>query len=257
MNNDQQQQQPTSTSGRGEGFINEEEIEEEIELDSDDQQKNGTKKVGDFKVEDLLEELAEDMDDDDGEEEEEIVDDAIGIFEGHDEAVLCCDVSQDDRLVVTGGQDDRAIVWEAATQAPLFTIRGHKDSVVVARFNATSSLVATADMAGLVQVFDTAGERRFDFEVDDINWMLWHPVAELVLLAGTKAGDAWMWKLSATSPQTKTFQSFGCENMVAKAFKDGKRVAMGYEDGTIRIWDLKEVAVVHTISGRLSFFFGL
>lgn len=252
MNNDQQQQQPTSTSGRGEGFINEEEIEEEIELDSDDQQKNGTKKVGDFKVEDLLEELAEDMDDDDGEEEEEIVDDAIGIFEGHEEAVLCCDVSQDDRLVVTGGQDDRAIVWEAATQAPLFTIRGHKDSVVVARFNATSSLVATADMAGLVQVFDTAGERRYDFEVDDINWMLWHPVAEQVLLAGTKAGDAWMWKLSATSPQTKTFQSFGCENMVAKAFKDGKRVAMGYEDGTIRIWDLKEVAVVHTISGAIA-----
>lgn len=226
---------------RGEGYINDEEIEEEIELDDDDGGEAGNGKAGveDENLEEFLEE---------GEDDPE--DDAIGHFTGHNEAVLCCDVSSDDRLVVTGGQDDKAVVWEAATQQTLFEIGGHKDSVVVASFNVTSTMVATADMAGLVQVHDTTGERKADYEVDDINWMFWHPQAESVLLAGTKAGDAWMWKISNSNPQTKTFQSFGTENMCATIFKDGRRVAMGYEDGSIRIWDMKEMTVVHTISGK-------
>ena len=33
----------------------------------------------------------------------------------------------------------------------------------------------------------------------------------------------------------------------------GKRVCAGYEDGSVRIWDLKTGAVIHTLSGIQGF----
>ena len=186
---------------------------------------------------------------DDNDTEIEIIDESIGDFTEHNEAVLCCDVSLDNKLVVTGGQDDKALVWNTSTQKTKFEII-HKDSVVAAKFNANSSLVATGDLSGNIQIFNLDGQSCFEYEVDDLNWMLWHPIAENILLAGTKSGDAWMWKLSKTNPQCKTFQSFGCENVCAKFFNDGKRIVTGYEDGSIRLWDLKDTQVIGEIKGK-------
>lgn len=226
-------------------FISQDDIEEVIELDE------GVAAAGDdATVPDEANDDHEFIEMEDMEDMEEVVDESLGQFTEHNEAVLCCDVSKDDQLVVTGGQDDKAVVWEASTQKIKFEIGGHKDSVVAAKFNVNSTMVATGDMSGFIQVFDIAGQRCYDFEVDDLIWMLWHPQAENVLLAGTKAGDAWMWKLSQANPQCKTFQSFGVENMCAKIFDDGKRIVMGYEDGSIRVWDLKDTQVMHSITGK-------
>lgn len=214
-----------------EQFLNQEDIDEVIELD-DPEEDEDTAPEDKHADEEMI----------------DVIDQSIGIFSEHNEAVLCCDVSLDDKLAITGGQDDKAFVWETSTQKTIFQIN-HKDSVVAAKFNVNSTLVATGDLNGNIQVFDLTGHLCYDFEVDDLNWMLWHPVADNVLLAGTKSGDAWMWKLSKTSPQCKTFQSFGCENVCAKIFNDGKRIVMGYEDGSIRIWDLKDTQVVATLTG--------
>lgn len=218
-----------------EAFISQDDVEKEIDLDDDDVEIV----QNDGKIDDSDDDL--DM--------EEIVDDSIGCFTCHEDAVLCCDVSHDDRLVVTGGQDDKAFVWDAATQKTVFTIDGHKDSVVAVKFNKNSTLLATGDYSGFIQVWNNEGQRLYDYEVDDLNWMLWHPIAENVLLAGTTSGDAWMWKLSKTNPQCKTIYSPGSSNVTAKIFDDGKRIVMGYENGSVSIWDLKSIEVLGSITG--------
>ena len=182
-------------------------------------------------------------------------DDASLVFNGHSKAVLCCALSSDNRYAVSGGEDDKAFVWRTTDSSVVFECEGHKDSVIGVAFNSNDSYIATADMNGLIHVWDISGTKLFEFEVDEINWILWHPIAPNVLMAGTSAGDAWMWKLNTSlSSDCKTFQSFGKSNSAAKCLSDGKRIAMGYEDGVIRLWDMKTASVIHSINGLSNYF---
>lgn len=204
--------------------------------------------------EDIPDEHEDDEHADDGHEEaidgesSQQMDDAKVVFTRHKKAVLCCDLSQDGLMAVSGDQDDMAFVWNATNGEVVFACDSHKDSVICASFSEKDKYVATGDMTGYIQVWLTDGTKVTSYEVDEINWMSWHPILSDVLLAGTINGDAWMWKVGDDS-SCKTFQSFGASNCAAKCMNDGKRIVMGYEDGAIRIWDLKSSCVNFAITG--------
>lgn len=110
-------------------------------------------------------------------------------------------------------------------------------------------------------------------------WLEWHPCAP-VLLAGTDDGNVWMWKIP--SGECKTFQSAACQATAGKILPDGdggggvmtnaktklhqnvrntissspgKRAVVGYEDGTVRVWDLKQGNAIHVIKGDFFLYF--
>lgn len=169
-------------------------------------------------------------------------------FLGHEGSVFVCAVSGDGRLAVTGGQDDRGFVWRLDTGEPVFECGGHGDSVTCAAFNHDSTLAATADMSGAVRVWGVEQRQKvWDFDTGlDLHWIDWHHKAN-VLLAGTADGTVWMWQVP--SGQCKTLQgpNIGC--CAGRMLPDGKRAVAGYEDGSVRIWDLKGASVVHALTG--------
>ncbi|KAA8579772.1 hypothetical protein FQN60_006865 [Etheostoma spectabile] len=57
-----------------------------------------------------------------------------------------------------------------------------------------------------------------------------------------------MWKIP--SGDCKTFQSSACQATSGKVLPDGKRAVVGYEDGTVRVWDLKQGNAIHVIKGQ-------
>ncbi|XP_053493182.1 angio-associated migratory cell protein [Ictalurus furcatus] len=226
-----------------------EEIIEVIDL-------NGTEQTT---TDDLAEEL-EDVDfaeaegtvDDEGWETEDEMDaeqdDSDLTFIKHTGSVFC--VSLDlvtNNLAITGGEDDKAYVWNILDGEVLFECTGHKDSVTCATFSHDSTLVASGDMSGLIKVWKVeAKEEIWSFEVGDLEWLQWHPCAP-VLLAGTADGNMWMWKIP--SGECKTFQGPNCQATSGKILPDGKRAMVGYEDGTLRLWDLKQGNTIHVIKG--------
>nr|XP_027197085.1 protein SDA1 homolog isoform X1 [Dermatophagoides pteronyssinus] len=213
-------------------FIREEDLEEVIDLD-------------DQPTDDIEE---------DNEEIDVDVDDSIYSFQSHEQSVFCCHLSHDNRLAITGGQDDKAIIWDITENGLIrFDTGGHhKDSVVFAKFNLNSTMVATGDMSGVIIVWNVEdGKKISEYEVgNDLNWLLWHNIIDNVLLAGSH--ETWMWRLSTNKPQCRTLQSFGCANLVAELFRDGRRLAMGYEDGSIRVWNLEQNQIAFTIQGHLA-----
>lgn len=176
-------------------------------------------------------------------------DDSELTFSSHKGSVFC--VSLDpvtNSMAVTGGEDDKAFVWSVSDGEVLFECTGHKDSVTCAVFSHDSSLVATGDMSGLIKVWKVeTKEEIWSFEVGDLEWLEWHPCAP-VLLAGTDEGNVWMWKVPAGD--CKTFQSAACQATSGKVLPDGKRAVVGYEDGSVRVWDLKQGNAIHIIKGQ-------
>ncbi|XP_046555991.1 LOW QUALITY PROTEIN: angio-associated migratory cell protein-like [Haliotis rubra] len=177
------------------------------------------------------------------------VDDAGVVFKEHKDSVFCVRVDPITcTLAVTGGQDDKALVWDIETGQVVFECTGHKDSVTSVGWSHDSVYVATADLSGLIKVWKVESkEEVWSFEAGDVEWLQWHHDAH-VLLVGTVDGQVWMWKIPGGD--CKTFSSHGPGALSGVVMPDGKRAGVGYEDGVIKIWDLKTGDCQHTITGN-------
>lgn len=180
-------------------------------------------------------------------DEEEIKDMADLVFDKHTDAVFT--VSLDPKtcdLAVTGGQDDQAFVWKLSSGEVVINCTGYKDSVTCSGFSHDGAYVAAADYSGIVKVWkvDTR-EEVFTFDCSEAEWLKWHPASH-VLFLGTVDGEVWMWKIP--SGECKTFQGHGCAASCGLILADGKRMCLGYGDGSVKIWDLKSNAVLHNIA---------
>ncbi|XP_071148534.1 angio-associated migratory cell protein-like [Mytilus edulis] len=201
----------------------------------------------------LLENLDSiDIDDGDDEGGEEggadgLIDSSSFVFKQHTDAVFTVSVDKkSSNLVVTGGQDDRGFVWSANTGEQIMECNGFKDSVTCVGFSPDGSMVAMADLSGVIRVYDVETKKEvWSFECSDTEWLQWHPVAN-VLLLGTTDGDVWMWKVP--SGDCKTFQGPGCTANCGRILPDGKRLCVGYDNGLVKIWDLKDVNTLHSFN---------
>lgn len=200
----------------------EREMNEDVELADDDEEADGFA---------------------DGEEEPEDVyiperDDAVLTFIKHNGPVFCAALHPTEDLAVTGGEDDKAFVWNTKTGATVFEVTGHTDSVIACEFSYDGVFVATGDMAGQIQVFKSTQDYKkvWDFTVGDMCWMKWHFGAH-VLLAGADTGEIYVWRIP--SGDCKVLQGFGEKCEVAKLSHDGKKIAAGYGNGAFKIWDIK------------------
>lgn len=182
--------------------------------------------------------------DDEGVEdiETEVVDLSKLTFSKHGKSVFCADVTKDGTLAVTGGEDDMAYVWSTSSGEVVFECTGHKDSVTEVGFNFDGQYVATADMAGLIQVWSVKeGKLIWCSEGDDMEWMRWHQLAN-VLVVGCHSGDIYIWQIPQGN--CKVLPSHGSLTMCGKILADGKRLIAGYMDGQLKLWDMKSASVI-------------
>ncbi|KAF9415951.1 hypothetical protein HW555_006583 [Spodoptera exigua] len=206
----------------------------------------------------FLEEVGEiDFNDDYNDDEEPVEealemqeDNSIFIFREHNGSVFCCDISPDGKLAVTGGEDDKAYVWRIEDGQLVMQCLGHKDSVIFAGFSFDGAFLATADMAGLIKVWKCEETQQeswpvvFEYEAPDLIWGLWHFGAR-VLVFGTVPGEIYVFKVP--SGETKVLQGENTKAECGLLFHDGVRLAAGYEDGLVKIWDLRKSTVLHQV----------
>lgn len=148
-------------------------------------------------------EIMETEDDDmEYEEREPPEDHAILVLDKHVGSVFCCDFHPDGKLAATGGEDDKAYVWSLETGQVVKEVTGHKDSIVFIGFSFDGAYLATADMAGHIQVLKVSTEENqqqpwpvaFEYDTDDISWGQWH-FGTRVLLIGVDKGDIYVFKI--------------------------------------------------------------
>lgn len=173
-------------------------------------------------------------------------DDAILTFSKHTNSLFCGSFNSDGTLAVTGGEDDKAIIWKVDTGEVVFEVDEHKDSVIAAEFSHDDAYLATGDMAGELRVFKAEKNYKkvWEFSMGDMSWMKWHNKAN-VLLAGSEEGEIYIWRIP--SGDCKVLRGSGEKCEVAKFTFDEKRLAAGYGDGSFKLWDIKNQQVLQNI----------
>jgi WD40 repeat protein len=181
-------------------------------------------------------------------EDEEMVtrNDAAAVFKAHTGSVFCVSLHPDGALACSGGEDDRAFLWRTDDASVAMECKGHKDSVTCTGFSHDGKYAATGDMGGGVRVWSVEERQPVCvLESSDIEWLKWHPQAH-VLLAGTSDGMGWMWRVPGGD--CKTFQAQSSRNICSSFLPDGKHIACGYEDGGVRVWNLRECVTTSSMS---------
>uniref|UniRef100_A0A182M044 Uncharacterized protein n=1 Tax=Anopheles culicifacies TaxID=139723 RepID=A0A182M044_9DIPT len=164
-------------------------------------------------------------------------DDAKLTFRKHTAPVFCGALHPTEDLAVTGGEDDKAYVWNIRTGEVQFEVTNHTDSVVAVGFSYDGVFVATADIAGCIQVFKVSQNYRKVWEnnVGDLCWLRWH-IGAHVLLAGCDSGEVYVWRVPAGDCKVLPGH---CKTETAELTHDGKKLAVGYGNGQFKLWDLK------------------
>ena len=93
------------------------------------------------------------------------------LFKSSIGSVFCCSFEpKESKLVVSGGEDDKAYVWNITDGQVVFECSNHQDSVTTALFSHDGCYVATADMSGFIQVWKVATKSVvWTFETGDLN----------------------------------------------------------------------------------------
>ncbi|XP_054717279.1 uncharacterized protein LOC129226673 [Uloborus diversus] len=195
----------------------------------------------------------EDMDD--AENDMEIIeefelpeDESVLTFTEHEGSVFCCNLSKDASMAVSGGQDDRAFVWNTTNGEIKFECTDHKDSVIFAQFSPDDTYVATADMSGIVQVWNTqTKEKTWNFEASEITMMQWD-AKENSLFAGTSDGSLWKW--SIPDGDAKFSQASYTTISCGALLPNGKELVIGYVDGSVKFFETDNLSLVRSVTGE-------
>ncbi|XP_045768364.1 angio-associated migratory cell protein [Maniola jurtina] len=203
---------------------------------------------------DFTDEIFEEVDDQEEEDEEmeKPEDLAALVFDKHNGSVFCCDLHPNGKLAATGGEDDKAYVWSTEHGQTIMNCTGHKDSVFFVGFSYDGACLATVDMSGVIKVWKCRLDDdhqvpwpiAFEYEADDLSWALWH-FGSRVLICGAMTGDIYIFKIP--SGEAKVLKGHTIRTECGKIFHDGVRLASGYKDGSLKIWDLKSGTVLQHI----------
>ncbi|XP_017488199.1 PREDICTED: angio-associated migratory cell protein-like [Rhagoletis zephyria] len=183
-------------------------------------------------------------------------DDAILTFMKHKSAVFGCSLHPTRPLAATGGEDDRAYVWNINTCEVMLEITEHKDTVTDVHFSYDGTYLATGDMAGELFVHKLQESESgpqltlrkvWEFSMGDMTWMCWHRAAN-VLMAGSENGEVYVWRIP--SGDCKILPGEGVRCGVADLTGDGKRLFVGYTNGAVKLWDLKSCTVVMEVDAQ-------
>jgi angio-associated migratory cell protein len=171
-------------------FIKKDEIENELILDEKDIKK--------YKEEEEEEDKIEDEEEEGKDVEEE--DDTFAKFLLHKEPVYSVSFNpKNSTQILTTSNDETAYIidFDEKNQQTkeLYKLEGHKETITIGSYNFDGSLIATADLNGLIKIWDSSnGNLMHDLDghSESVEWIKWHSKGN-VLISGSSDKSTWMW----------------------------------------------------------------
>jgi WD40 repeat protein/tRNA A-37 threonylcarbamoyl transferase component Bud32 len=183
-------------------------------------------------------------------------------FKGHTDSVTNIDFSPDGRLLASASWDRTVRVWDAATGKEILALRGHSAGVTSVAFSPGGERLASGSFDGTVKVWDAeTGQEPLTLTKDmrfGARSVAFSPDGKR-LACGMQPQQAdargvvsvVVWDTD-TGAEVATLRTDSFQPAASVAFSpDGRRLASGSVDHTVKVWDANSGTELLTLRGHI------
>lgn len=175
-------------------------------------------------------------------------------LKGHSSWVLALAVSPDARTVVSGGLDDRIIVWDLLSQQARLVINdAHSKPINSLAISPNGQYLVSGSDDDTIKIWQLAtGQlvRVITGHTRDVNAVTITPDGQFII-SGSEDRSVAVWRL-ATGERVRNFSGVTALIKATEMSANGEYVAAGGSDNLIQVWNLNAGSLVQTLRGHLS-----
>jgi WD40 repeat protein/tRNA A-37 threonylcarbamoyl transferase component Bud32 len=180
----------------------------------------------------------------------------IRTLKGHKAALQSLEFGADGKRIISGCMDKLVKIWNANSGEEIMTLEGHEAGKGVAEIDLSSDgkRIASIDYDGIIKVWDgDSGEELLTINTTLGKGEYGRSVAISPdgkrIIAGRNSKQVYEWD-AATGEKIRTFSMQDQSVFFVEYSPDGKKIAMGCAEGTIKIVDTETEKEMILIEGK-------
>ncbi len=146
--------------------------------------------------------------------------------------------SPDGKVIASGAEDNKIILWDASTGRQIGILKGHKDWVYRVAFSPDGKTLASSSRDRTIILWNLttgAAEQTLAAHTDTVYSVAWSPDGK-TLASGSGDRTVIVWDPVKGQP-IRRFGGFAAKVVRVAFSPDGKTLAAGSGDATVRLWD--------------------